>query len=89
MDIVVSHRHLRITCSSMKDSDKTFTGMTTSGRNAEDVKAMCEILFGADVMEEAPVVAQLNAAALPTLAPYADGSQGRTRELWALPVDRQ
>lgn len=56
MDIKVSHRHLHITYSSMKYSDKTFMGMTTSGRNAEDVLDMCEILFGADVMEETPVV---------------------------------
>ena len=55
MDIKVSHRHLHITYSSMKHSDKTFMGMTTSGRNAEDVMAMCEILFGADEMEKTPV----------------------------------
>ena len=30
MDHVVAHRHLRITYSSMKHSDKTFMGMTTS-----------------------------------------------------------
>jgi trimethylamine--corrinoid protein Co-methyltransferase len=46
MDLKVSHRHLHITYSSMKHSDKTFMGMTTSGKNAEDVMAMCEILFG-------------------------------------------
>lgn len=56
MDMKVSHRHLHITYSSMKYSDKTFMGMTTSGRNAEDVMEMCEILFGRDVMEETPVV---------------------------------
>ena len=56
MDMKVSHRHLAITYSSMKYSDKTFMGMTTSGRNAEDVMDMCEILFGADTMEETPVV---------------------------------
>lgn len=56
MDMKVSHRHLAITYSSMKHSDKTFMGMTTSGKNAEDVMAMCEILFGRDVMEETPVV---------------------------------
>ena len=56
MDICVSHRHLHITYSSMKYSDKTFMGMTTSGRNAEDVMEMCEILFGRDVMEATPVV---------------------------------
>ena len=48
MDMVVSHRHLAITYSSMKYSDKTFMGMTTSGKNAEDVMDMCEILFGKD-----------------------------------------
>ncbi len=56
MDHVVSHRHLRITYSSMKYSDKTFMGMTTSGKNAEDVLDMCEILFGKAFMETHPVV---------------------------------
>ena len=56
MDMKVSHRHLAITYSSMKHSDKTFMGMTTSGKNAEDVMDMCEILFGREVMEETPVV---------------------------------
>ncbi|EYD77277.1 trimethylamine methyltransferase MttB-like protein [Rubellimicrobium mesophilum DSM 19309] len=56
MDVVVSHRHLHITYSSMKHSDKTFMGMTTSPRNAEDVMDMCEVLFGRDVMEATPVV---------------------------------
>ena len=56
MDHVVSHRHLRITYSSMKYSDKTFMGMTTSGKNAEDVLDMCAILFGDDFLETHPVV---------------------------------
>jgi len=56
MDRVVAHRHLHITYSSMKHSDKTFMGMTTSGRNAEDVLDMCAILFGAEFMETHPVV---------------------------------
>lgn len=51
----VSHRHLAITYSSMKHSDKTFMGMTFSGKNAEDVIDTCEILFGRDVLEKAPV----------------------------------
>lgn len=55
MDHAVPHRHLRITYSSMKYSDKTFMGMTTSGKNGEDVMRMCEILFGADFMEDHPV----------------------------------
>ena len=46
MDHPVSHRHLRITHSSIVHSDKTFMGMTTSGKNAEDVLDMCAILFG-------------------------------------------
>ncbi|WP_085035674.1 trimethylamine methyltransferase family protein [Ensifer aridi] len=51
MDIVVAHRHLHITYSSMKFSDKMFMGMTTSPKNAEDVLDMCAILFGADFLE--------------------------------------
>jgi len=56
MDHPVSHRHLRITYSSIKHSDKTFMGMTTSGKNAEDVMAMCRILFGEEFMESHAVV---------------------------------
>lgn len=50
-DHPISHRHLRITYSSMKHSDKTFMGMTTSPKNAEDVMEMCALLFGAEFME--------------------------------------
>lgn len=55
-DHPISQRHLRITYSSMKYSDKTFMGMTTSPKNAEDVLDMCAILFGADFMDSNPVV---------------------------------
>ena len=55
MDHAISHRHLRITYSSMKHSDKTFMGMTTSPKNAEDVMEMCAILFGKDYLETHPV----------------------------------
>ncbi|MET2832976.1 trimethylamine methyltransferase family protein [Mesorhizobium shangrilense] len=51
MDIVVAHRHLHITYSSMKHSDKIFMGMTTSPKNAEDVLDMCEVLFGEGFLE--------------------------------------
>ena len=54
-DHPISQRHLRITYSSMKHSDKTFMGMTTSPKNAEDVLDMCAILFGAEFMETHPV----------------------------------
>ena len=54
-DHPISHRHLRITYSSMKHSDKTFMGMTTSPMNAEDVMDMCAILFGETFMETHPV----------------------------------
>lgn len=54
-DHPISQRHLRITYSSMKYSDKTFMGMTTSPKNAEDVMEMCAILFGEDFMETNPV----------------------------------
>ena len=56
MDHAVPHRHLRITYSSMKYSDKVFMGMTTSGKNGQDVMEMCDILFGADYLEDHPVV---------------------------------
>ena len=56
MDLPVSHRHLHITYSSMKHSDKMFMGMTTSPKNAEDVLDMAEILFGKDFLETHPVV---------------------------------
>jgi trimethylamine--corrinoid protein Co-methyltransferase len=51
MDLPVSHRHLHVTYSAMRHSDKTFMGMTTSPKNAEDVMEMCAILFGAEEME--------------------------------------
>ncbi|MBT3142512.1 trimethylamine methyltransferase [Phaeobacter gallaeciensis] len=54
-DHPISQRHLQITYSSMKYSDKTFMGMTTSPKNAEDVMDMCAILFGEDFIEKNPV----------------------------------
>ena len=54
-DHPISQRHLRITYSSMKHSDKTFMGMTTSPKNAEDVMEMCAILFGEEFIEDHPV----------------------------------
>ena len=54
-DHPISQRHLRITYSSMKHSDKTFMGMTTSPKNAEDVMDMCAILFGEEYLETHPV----------------------------------
>jgi trimethylamine--corrinoid protein Co-methyltransferase len=56
MDVKVSHRHLEIAYASMKYSDKTIMGLATTGKNAEDVLDMCEILFGRDVMETTPVI---------------------------------
>ena len=55
-DHPISQRHLRITYSSMKHSDKTFMGMTTSPKNAEDALDMAAILFGADFIDSHPVV---------------------------------
>lgn len=54
-DHPISQRHLQITYSSMKYSDKTFMGMTTSPKNAEDVMDMCAILFGEEFIENNPV----------------------------------
>ncbi|MEM1388489.1 MAG: trimethylamine methyltransferase family protein [Pseudomonadota bacterium] len=55
MDHPISHRHLRITYSSMRHSDKMFMGMTTSPKNAEDVMEMCAVLFGEAFLEDHPV----------------------------------
>jgi trimethylamine--corrinoid protein Co-methyltransferase len=55
-DHPISQRHLRITYSSIKHSDKTFMGMTTSPKNAEDVLDMAAILFGKEFLETHPVV---------------------------------
>ena len=55
-DHAISQRHLRITYSSMKYSDKTFMGMTTSPKNAEDVIDMSRILFGSEFLEDHAVV---------------------------------
>ena len=61
MDVPVGHRHLWITYSSMKHSDKTFMGLSTSGPNGEDVMEMVKILFGADFVEDhAMVTANIN-----------------------------
>ncbi|SMX27681.1 Trimethylamine methyltransferase (MTTB) [Pelagimonas phthalicica] len=54
-DHPISQRHLRITYSSMKYSDKMFMGMTTSPKNAEDVMDMCAILFGEEFIDSHPV----------------------------------
>ncbi|MDB4213568.1 trimethylamine methyltransferase family protein [Octadecabacter sp.] len=54
-DHPISQRHLRITYSSMKYSDKMFMGMSTSPKNAEDVMEMCAILFGEDFLDDHPV----------------------------------
>ena len=56
MDHVVAHRHLRITYSSMRYSDKVIMGMTTSPKNASDVLDMCQVLFGEEFMETHAVV---------------------------------
>ncbi len=56
MDHAVAHRHLRITYSSMKYSDKVFMGMTTSPKNAADVLNMCALMFGAEFLETHAVV---------------------------------
>ena len=62
-DHPISHRHLRITYSSMRYSDKTFMGMTTSPKNAEDVIKMCDILFGPGFIESHPCLLYTSDAA--------------------------
>ena len=66
MDIPVPHRHLEMTYSLLKHSDKPFMGAVTSRERAEDSMHMAGIVFGHDVVENTTVmtfVGQLQLAA--------------------------
>ncbi len=56
MDVSVSHRHLTMTESLLKHSDKTFMGAVTSRQRAEDSLHMAGIVFGQDVVRETTVM---------------------------------
>ena len=48
MDIPVPHRHLHMTYSGFKFSDKPIVGNVTSAERAQDTVDMCKIVFGED-----------------------------------------
>ena len=56
VDISVPKRHLHITYSAIKHSDKPFMGPVTAPERAADAIRMAEIVFGADVVDANPVM---------------------------------
>jgi trimethylamine--corrinoid protein Co-methyltransferase len=59
VDIAVPKRHLHITYSAIKHSDKPFMGPVTAPERAADAVRMAEILYGADVVQNNPVIISL------------------------------
>lgn len=59
MDIPVPHRHLEMTYSLLKHSDKPFMGAVTSRERAEDSMQMAGIVFGHDVVADTTVMTSL------------------------------
>ncbi|RMF40875.1 MAG: trimethylamine methyltransferase [Alphaproteobacteria bacterium] len=58
-DVPVSKRHLDMALAHMTLSDKPFMGSVTAPERAADSVAMCEILFGAEVVAQNPVMTSL------------------------------
>ncbi|MEQ8370611.1 MAG: trimethylamine methyltransferase family protein [Alphaproteobacteria bacterium] len=56
VDVPVNKRHLDMVYAHIRLSDKPFMGSVTAPERAADTIAMCEILFGADVVRDNPVV---------------------------------
>ncbi len=59
MDIPVQHRHLHMTYSGFKYSDKPIVGTVMARAHAEDTVEMAKIVFGADFVDENTVVTSL------------------------------
>ena len=51
MDIPASYRHLHITYSALRYSDKAIMGMSTGAERSDDVLAMLDIVFGEDFVD--------------------------------------
>ncbi|MGF1502149.1 MAG: trimethylamine methyltransferase family protein [Paracoccaceae bacterium] len=58
-DVAVNKRHLDMLYAHMRLSDKPFMGSVTDPQRARDSVAMCEILFGRDVVATTPVMTSL------------------------------
>jgi len=59
MDVPVPHRHLEMTYSLLKHSDKPFMGSVTSRERAEESLHMAGIVFGHDVVANTTVMTSL------------------------------
>jgi trimethylamine--corrinoid protein Co-methyltransferase len=59
VDIAVPKRHLHITYSAIKHSDKPFMGPVTAPERAADAVEMAKLIFGAETVEAGPVVMSL------------------------------
>jgi len=59
VDIPVSKRHLHITYSAIKHSDKPFMGPVTAPERAADAVEMAKLVFGAETVEAGPVMLSL------------------------------
>jgi trimethylamine--corrinoid protein Co-methyltransferase len=61
VDVPVSKRHLHITYSAIRNSDKSFMGPVTAAERAEDAVQMLNILFGEErVRNEAVIISLVN-----------------------------
>lgn len=56
VDIAVPKRHLHVTYSALRHSDKPFMGAVTARERAEDSVAMAEIVFGPDYLKDHTVM---------------------------------
>jgi trimethylamine--corrinoid protein Co-methyltransferase len=59
VDVPVNKRHLDMVYAHMRYSDKPFMGSVTAPERAQDTVEMARILFGADYLEDHPVVISL------------------------------
>lgn len=59
VDVPIPKRHLHITYSAMKHSDKSFMGPVTHASRSEDAVRMCEILFGKEFVHDNAVMVGL------------------------------
>ena len=59
VDVPVNKRHLDMVYAHMRYSDKAFMGSVTAPERARDTVEMARILFGADYLEDHPVILSL------------------------------
>jgi trimethylamine--corrinoid protein Co-methyltransferase len=59
VDVAIPKRHLHITYSAIKHSDKPFMGPVTAPERAADAVRMAQIVFGEDVLDAGPVMISL------------------------------